>query len=59
MAYITLKAWAEREGIDPSTARQKARRGSLKTVIKVGRDWLIDEEEKNVDHRFKDSKEEA
>lgn len=59
MAYITLKAWAEREGIDPSTARQKARRGALRTVIKVGRDWLIDEEEKNIDHRFKDSKEEA
>lgn len=59
MAYITLKAWAEREGITPATARQKAGRGALRTVIKVGRDWLIDEDEKNIDHRFKDSKEEA
>ena len=59
MAYITLKEWAEREGITPATARQKAGRGGFATAIKIGVQWLIDEEEKNVDHRFKDSKEEA
>lgn len=59
MAYITLKAWAEREGIDPSTARQKALRGGFKTATKVGRDWIIDESEKRTDLRFKANKEEA
>lgn len=50
---ISLKEWAARVGIDSSTARQKAGRGMLKTAVKIGRDWLIDEDEKNVDHRFK------
>lgn len=59
MAYITLKAWAEREGIDPATARQKALRGGFKTAMKVGRDWVIDEAEKRTDLRFKANKKEA
>ena len=59
MAYITLKAWAEREGIDPATARQKALRGGFKTATKVGRDWIIDEAEKRTDLRFKANKKEA
>ena len=59
MAYITLKAWAEREGINPATARQKALRGGFNTAMKVGRDWVIDETEKRTDLRFKANKEEA
>lgn len=45
---ITLKAWALRHGILPATARQKALRGGFQTAVKVGRDWLIDEDEPKV-----------
>lgn len=49
---MPLKEWAAREGIDPATARQKILRGQLEAV-KVGRDWWIDKDIKNIDHRKK------
>lgn len=49
---ITLKEYAERIGRDPATVRQKVLRGKLKAV-KIGRDWLIDEDEPYIDHREK------
>ena len=52
---ITLKEWAQRVGIDPITARQKAARGSI-PAIKMGRDWVIEEDVKNIDHRRKENK---
>jgi predicted site-specific integrase-resolvase len=51
---ITLKEWALRHGIDPATARQKALRGGFKTAVKIGRDWMIDEDEPRRDLRKKD-----
>jgi predicted site-specific integrase-resolvase len=51
---ITLKEWALRHGIAPATARQKALRGGFKTAEKVGRDWMIDEDEPRRDLRKKD-----
>lgn len=39
--YMPLAEWAKREGISAATARQKAGRGTLETVRKVGRDWVI------------------
>lgn len=48
---IPLKEWAAKHGLDESYARQKARRGSLKTAHKVGRDWFISELEPNIDNR--------
>lgn len=53
---ITLKEWAEREGITDATARQKALRGSLKTAEKIGKQWFINPKEKNIDKRFKENK---
>lgn len=53
---IPLTDWAKREGIDQSTARHKAIAGRLETARKVGRIWLIDEEEKNLDLRLKENK---
>lgn len=50
MGVISLKQWAERVGIDPATARQKAIRGAI-PAYKIGREWLIDENEPNTDHR--------
>ena len=47
---IPLKQWAERKGINPATARQKAIRGAI-PVEKIGRDWYIDDSVKNSDGR--------
>lgn len=51
---ISLGEWAKKNGIDPATARQRAGRGSFKTAQKIGRNWVIDEDEKLIDHRKKD-----
>ncbi len=48
---ISLTEWARRNGIDPSTARHKALKGGFKTARKVGRDWMINENEKKTDNR--------
>ena len=50
---IPLREWARNNKLDESYARQKARRGSLKTAHKIGRDWFINELEMNVDNRRK------
>lgn len=55
MSLIPLKQWAERVGINPATARQKAGRGKL-PAVKVGRDWLIEESTPNTDGRIKSGK---
>lgn len=54
MALISLGQWAKNNGIDPATARQRAGRGVFETAQKIGRNWLIDEDEKLIDHRKKD-----
>lgn len=48
---ISLAEYARRHGRQPATARQMAHRGGFKTAKKVGRDWLIDEDEPYPDHR--------
>lgn len=55
MALITLKQWAQREGISPATARQRAIRGTL-PAVKMGRDWFIEESTPNTDNRIKNGK---
>lgn len=52
--YIPLKEWAKREKIDPSTARHKIRRGTLKRVVKVSGIWFVHKSEVNMDNRVKD-----
>lgn len=42
---ITLKEYAFRHSRTPATVRQKVLRGGFKTAHKMGRDWLIDENE--------------
>lgn len=56
MNQITLKAWALRHNLDPSTARHKAIKGNFKTAVKIGRDWMIDADEPKVDLRRKAEK---
>lgn len=54
---ITLTEYARRRGIPLSTAQQRARRGCYVTAVKLGRDWLIDEEdEPYIDRRIKSGK---
>lgn len=48
---IPLKKWADKHGVAPVTARQKAARGGFRTAVKIGRDWLIDEDEPYTDLR--------
>lgn len=50
---ITLAEYARRHGRALDTVRQKAYRGGFKTARRVGRDWLIDEDEPLVDNRRK------
>lgn len=53
---ITLKEYAARNGRAHASARHMAQRGSFKTAEKVGRDWLIDEDEPYPDHRRREWK---
>lgn len=50
---ISLVEWAQKHGIDPATARQRAGRGAFQTAQKIGRNWLIDSDEELIDHRKK------
>lgn len=53
---ISLAEYAQRNGRDPATARQMALRGGFKTAQKIGRDWLIDDQEPYPDRRVKTGK---
>jgi hypothetical protein len=53
MDKIPLKEYAEKHGIAPVTARQRAQRGSYKTAEKKGRDWFISPDEPHTDNRIK------
>ena len=53
MALISLKEYAERLGKNPDIVRQKALRGTFKTAQKIGRDWVIEEDEPYIDARKK------
>lgn len=53
MSLITCREYAERNGLSPTSVRHKCMRGGFKTAKKIGRDWLIDEHEVNVDHRIR------
>ena len=50
---ISLAEYARQRGIPLSTAQQRARRGCYVTAVKLGRDWLLDEEDEPVDRRIK------
>lgn len=51
---ISLSEWAKKNGITPDTARQRANRGVFTTAQKIGRNWVIDEDEELIDHRKKE-----
>lgn len=47
---VPLKEWAAKHGLTHGGARVKANRGMI-PAKKIGRDWLIEEDAENVDHR--------
>ena len=49
---IALADYARRHGRDPATARQRAGRGAFQSAVKIGRDWLIDDQEPWIDSRI-------
>ncbi|NMA06589.1 MAG: hypothetical protein GX928_02585 [Ruminococcaceae bacterium] len=54
---ITLAEYIERNNLAKSPVYLKASQGHFKTAKKVGRIWLINENEPYIDYRFKDGKE--
>lgn len=53
MALITIKEYAAQNGLQHDNVKHKCQRGSYRTAVKIGRDWLIDSEEKDIDRRIK------
>lgn len=53
VALISIREYAERNGLRHDNVRHKCQRGGYRTARKVGRDWLIDSREKNTDHRIR------
>lgn len=53
---ISLTDWAKKHNISNSAARRKATDGILKSAVKIGRIWLIDSDEPNIDNRIKSGK---
>lgn len=53
MALISLVEYAHRLGKSPIDMRRRAREGKFRTARKLGRDWVIDEDEPFVDLRVK------
>ena len=50
---ITLAEYARQRGIPHSTTQQRARRGCYVTAVRLGRDWLIEDDDEPIDHRIK------
>lgn len=53
---ISLSEYAKSNRKKPATARQMALRGGFNTARKIGRDWLIDDQEPYPDRRVKTGK---
>lgn len=56
MPMIPLIEYARRHGKNHASVSQKAKRGTFKTAVKVGRDWFIDEDEPYSDARIRTGK---
>ena len=53
---ISLTEYAQKHSKSPVTIRQKAQRGMLRTAQKIGKTWLVEEDEPCVDNRVKSGK---
>lgn len=53
---VSLGEYAKLHGKNPASARQMALRGGFKTARKIGRNWIIDDQEPYPDARIKSGK---
>ena len=53
---VSLAEYAKLHGKNPATARQMALRGGFTTAKKIGRNWVIDDQEPYPDARIKSGK---
>lgn len=51
--FISIEEYAKINGKNHTTVRQKCVRGTFKTAIKIGRNWIIDKDEEYSDLRKK------
>jgi len=56
VGLITIKEYGERHGVPHPLMRQRCERGCFRTAKKVGRDWVVDEDEEFIDQRFSANK---
>ena len=56
MGLISLAEYAKKHGKAEVSVRQKAQRGGFMTAQKIGRNWVIDEDEPYTDKREKTAK---
>ena len=56
MALISLAEYAEKNGRSSRQIRQKAAAGGFETARKIGRNWVIEEDEPYLDNRIKTGK---
>lgn len=54
MSLISLVEYARKHKRNPDTVRQKVLRGGFSTARKIGRNWVIDEDEPYMDNRETD-----
>jgi hypothetical protein len=53
---ISLMEYAKKHGKARASAEKKAQRGGFKTARKIGRNWVIDDDEPYPDRRVKTGK---
>lgn len=56
MALISLAEYAKKNGRSARQIRKKAASGGFKTAQKIGRNWVIEEDEPYIDNRAKTGK---
>ena len=56
MALISISEYAKKHGKHRITVAQKCQRGGFQTAQKIGRNWVIDEDEPYSDNRVTSEK---
>lgn len=48
---ISLREFADKWDLQPNSIRRRCRRGTIRSAVKIGRDWWIDDQELLIDYR--------
>lgn len=54
--YISVAEYAKLHNKSPESVKKKCQNGTLKTAMKIGRNWIIDKNEPYSDKRIKSGK---